>query len=60
MRKVTVAATQMAVTWNREESIKNADKLGRQAAAKGAQVILIQELFETPNGMEIRSSIPWQ
>lgn len=48
MRKVTVAATQMAVTWNREESIKNADKLVRQAAAKGAQVILIQELFETP------------
>ena len=45
MRKVTVAATQMAVTWNREESIKNADKLVRQAAAKGAQVILIRGII---------------
>lgn len=48
MRNVTVAATQMAVTWDREAAIKNAEKLVRQAAAQGANVILIQELFETP------------
>lgn len=47
MRKVTVAATQMACGDNRDENIKNAEKLVRQAARQGAQIILIQELFET-------------
>jgi len=47
-RTVTVAATQMACSWDREANIANAEKLVREAAAKGAQVILIQELFETP------------
>lgn len=47
-RIVTVAATQMACSWNRAANIANAEKLVRQAAAKGAQIILIQELFETP------------
>ena len=31
-----------------EENIKKADALVRQAAAEGAQIILLQELFETP------------
>ncbi|MBB6633009.1 N-carbamoylputrescine amidase [Cohnella thailandensis] len=48
MRKVTVAATQMACSCNIEENIAKADKLVREAAAQGAQIILIQELFETP------------
>ncbi|THF81720.1 N-carbamoylputrescine amidase [Cohnella fermenti] len=48
MRKVTVAATQMACSANIEENIARADKLVREAAAQGAQIILIQELFETP------------
>ena len=47
-RTVTVAATQMPCSWDREANIANAEKLVREAAGKGAQVILIQELFETP------------
>ncbi|WP_379128256.1 N-carbamoylputrescine amidase [Paenibacillus sp. sgz500958] len=48
MRKVKVAATQMSCTGNIEENIKNAETLVREAAAQGAQIILLQELFETP------------
>jgi N-carbamoylputrescine amidase len=48
MRNVTVAANQMACTANAAENIANAEKLVRQAAGQGAQIILIQELFETP------------
>lgn len=48
MRKVKVAATQMAVDWNRESTIEKAEKIVRQAAAEGANIILLQELFETP------------
>ena len=48
MRNVTVAATQMACSWDREDTLKKADKLVREAAAKGANIILLQELFETP------------
>ncbi len=47
-RIVTVAATQMACSWDREANIANAERLVRAAAAQGAQIILIQELFETP------------
>ena len=47
-RTVTVAATQMACSWDSQANIATAEKLVREAAAKGAQVILIQELFETP------------
>ena len=47
-RMVTVAATQMACSWDSQANIANAEKLVRRAAAKGAQIILIQELFETP------------
>lgn len=47
-RTVTAAATQMACSWDRQANIAKAEKLVREAAAKGAQVILIQELFETP------------
>ena len=48
MRTVTVAATQMACTWDREANVANAEALVREAAAGGAQIVLIQELFETP------------
>ena len=47
-RTATVAATQMACTWDATANIANAEKLVREAAAKGAQIILIQELFESP------------
>jgi len=46
--KVTVAATQFACTPNAAENIARAESMVRQAAARGAQVILLQELFETP------------
>lgn len=48
MRKVVVAATQMGCSWDIDENINKADKLVREAASKGAQIILLQELFETP------------
>ncbi len=48
MSKVTVAATQMHCTWNQQENVDRAEKLIREAAAGGAQIILIQELFEAP------------
>ncbi len=46
MRKVTVAASQMACDWNVDGNIARADRLVRDAAAQGAQIILLQELFE--------------
>ena len=48
MRKVTVAAIQYAIPETREKSIEQAESLVREAAAKGANVILLPELFETP------------
>ncbi len=47
MRLVKVAATQMSCSDRIEENILKAERLVRQAAAQGAQIILIQELFET-------------
>lgn len=47
MKKVTVAITQMACDADSEQNIANAEKLIREAAAKGANIILIQELFQT-------------
>ncbi|HEY4212298.1 MAG TPA: N-carbamoylputrescine amidase [Steroidobacteraceae bacterium] len=47
-RKVTVAATQMSCGWDAAVNIAKAEALVRQAAARGAQVILLPELFETP------------
>lgn len=48
MRKVKVAATQMACTWDRETTLAKAEELVRKAAGQGANVVLLQELFETP------------
>lgn len=47
-RMVTLAATQMACTWDHAANIAQAEALVRQAAAQGAQIILLPELFETP------------
>lgn len=47
VREVTLAATQMSCSRNREENIAKAEKLIRNAADKGANIIQIQELFET-------------
>lgn len=46
MRNVTVAAIQMQCSDVVEENIRKADSMVREAAAKGAQIILLPELFE--------------
>ncbi|MDE2350957.1 MAG: N-carbamoylputrescine amidase [Alphaproteobacteria bacterium] len=48
MRKVSFAATQFACTWDRAANIARAKEMVHAAAAKGANVVLLQELFETP------------
>ncbi len=48
MRKIRVAATQMACSWNRDENIAKAEALVRRAHAEGAGIVLLQELFQTP------------
>jgi N-carbamoylputrescine amidase len=48
MSKVTFAATQMACVEDSTTNIERAEAQVREAAARGAQVILLQELFETP------------
>ena len=46
--EVTVAATQMACSWDIGANVERAEQLVHQAADAGAQVVLLQELFETP------------
>ena len=46
--KIKVAATQMSCTWEIEENISKAKKLIHEAAKEGANIILLQELFQTP------------
>lgn len=48
MRKVTLAATQMSCSWDAAANLEKAERLVREAAAKGANIILLQELFESP------------
>ncbi len=48
MREVTVAAVQMACDRDRERNIRTAERLVREAAGAGADIVLLQELFETP------------
>jgi N-carbamoylputrescine amidase len=48
MRQVTFAATQFACSWDRAANVARAKELVREAASRGANAILIQELFETP------------
>jgi len=48
MRTVTVAATQMACGPDAAANLDRAEALVREAAGRGARVVLLQELFETP------------
>jgi N-carbamoylputrescine amidase len=48
MRTVTLAATQFACSWDTRANVEKAVALVREAAGKGANAVLIQELFETP------------
>jgi N-carbamoylputrescine amidase len=46
--KTTVAATQFACSADRVANLASAERLIREAAKQGANIVLIQELFETP------------
>ena len=48
MSVVTLAATQMACSWDLDDNIAKAERLVISAAEDGAQIILLQELFQTP------------
>lgn len=48
MAIVTLAATQMACSWELDDNIQKAEELVTAAAEDGAQIILLQELFQTP------------
>jgi N-carbamoylputrescine amidase len=48
MRQITVAATQFACSWDLPANADRAEALVRQAAAEGADIVLIQELFAAP------------
>lgn len=48
MRPLTLAATQFACSWDLPANADRAETLVRQAAAAGAGLVLIQELFATP------------
>lgn len=46
--KVKVAATQMSCSWELDQNIAKAKNIIVQAAKKGANIILLQELFQSP------------
>ena len=48
MRELTVATTQMRCDGDRDANVALAERLVREAAATGARVILLPELFEMP------------
>ncbi|WP_428698008.1 N-carbamoylputrescine amidase [Stappia sp.] len=48
MRNVTLAALQMACTPDRETNLSAMERLVREAAGRGADIVLPQELFEYP------------
>jgi N-carbamoylputrescine amidase len=45
---VTLAAAQFSCSWDRAANIAKAKRMVREAAAKGAEIVLLPELFETP------------
>lgn len=47
MNKVTIAAVQMSCLGTVQQNIEKADNFVREAAKKGARIILLPELFET-------------
>ena len=46
--KIKVAATQMTCSWQLDENIEKAKKIVNLAANDGANIILLQELFQSP------------
>jgi len=56
MRSLTLAAIQFSCSWDREQNVATAERLVRQAARDGAQVVVIPELFETPYFCAVQDS----
>jgi len=48
MREITVATTQFSCSWDRQENVDKACAVVKEAASQGAQLVVLQELFETP------------
>jgi N-carbamoylputrescine amidase len=48
LRQITIAVAQMPCTLDRDQNIAQACNLVETAARRGAQVVVLQELFETP------------
>ena len=48
MTKLCLAITQMKCVWDREANIAKAEALVREAVGNGANLVLLQELFEYP------------
>ena len=59
--KVKVAATQMSCSWELDQNILKAKNIIVQAAKKGANIILLQELFQSPifASNTMRKSFTW-
>jgi N-carbamoylputrescine amidase len=55
-RTVTVAATQFSCSWNISANLDRAESLVRKAVDQGAQIVLLQELFETPYFCSVQKS----
>jgi N-carbamoylputrescine amidase len=56
MGTVSLAALQFSCGWDRDDNLAKADRLVRQAAAQGAEVVLLPELFETPYFCAVQKS----
>jgi N-carbamoylputrescine amidase len=48
MRVVSIAATQFSCSWDRDANVGKAKGMVREATARGANVVLLPEFFETP------------
>lgn len=46
--RLKIAVTQMSCSWDLTANVATAEALVREAAAQGAGLVLLQELFETP------------
>jgi len=56
MSIVSLAALQFSCSQDRDENVATAERLARRAAAQGAQVLLLPELFETPYFCAVQDS----
>jgi predicted amidohydrolase len=61
-RDVTLAAAQFACSWEIEANLETAERLVREAAGRGAQIVLLQELFQTRTSASrrIRGTSTWR